>query len=214
MHIKSFVFNPFYENTYLVWDETKEALIIDPGCYEKFERDELEEAVRTADLHIKAVVNTHCHIDHVLGNHFMKTAFNCPLWIPKNEVENYGAVTAYAPQWGIQQYSPAEPDVLLENSGTITFGDTSLEIIYAPGHSPGHLVFHHVQEKKLIGGDVLFKGSIGRTDLPGGNHNELISNIQTKLYLLPDETEVFPGHGPTTTIGEEKQSNPFVKANQ
>lgn len=212
MEIKSFVFNPFYENTYVLWDDTSEAIIVDPGCYEKYERDELIGFVREKKLNVKAVVNTHCHIDHVLGNYFMKSEFNCPLLIPVNEADNYRAVKVYAPQWGIQQYTEAEPDELLENEGTFTFGSTRLEKIYVPGHSPGHLVFFHKEEKKLIGGDVLFQGSIGRTDLPGGNHEQLLNNIKTKLYILPDETEVFPGHGSTTTIGFEKRNNPFVKA--
>lgn len=212
MHIKSFVFNPFYENTYLIWDDTLEALIIDPGCYEPFELKELLEAIKVKGLSIKAIINTHCHIDHVLGNYNLKNEFNCPLWIPKDEAENYRAVSVYAPQWGIQRYSLAEPDLLLENSGTLRFGNSELEILYVPGHSPGHQVFYHKPTKQLIGGDVLFKGSIGRTDLPGGNHQQLIDNIREKLYLLPDDTRVFPGHGPSTTIGEEKTTNPFVKA--
>lgn len=212
MEIKSFVFNPFYENTYLVWDDTLEAIIVDPGCYEKYERDELISFVKEKSLIVKAIVNTHCHIDHVLGNYFMKAEFNCPLYIPINEEQSYRAVKVYAPQWGIQQYSEAEPDKLMENDGYLEFGNTRLNKIYAPGHSPGHLVFHHIEEKKIIGGDVLFRESIGRTDLPGGNHQELIDNIKTKLYTLPEETEVFPGHGPTTTIGHEKVYNPFVKA--
>lgn len=212
MEIKSFVFNPFYENTYVLWDDTHEAVIIDPGCYEKYERDELIAFVKEKGLVVKAIVNTHCHIDHVLGNYFMKSEFNCPLYIPEGEESSYRAVKAYAPQWGIQQYTEAEPDVLMENEGVLSFGNTSLEKIYAPGHSPGHLVFFHKEEKRLIGGDVLFAGSIGRTDLPGGNHEELLTNIREKLYVLPDETEVFPGHGPTTTIGKEKTSNPFVQA--
>lgn len=211
MEIKSFVFNPFYENTYVLWDDSLEAVIIDPGCYEKYERDELIDFVKEKNLNIKLIVNTHCHIDHVLGNYFMKTEFSCPLHIPVDEEQIYRAVKAYAPQWGIQQYAEAEPDELMENEGDLLFGNTRLKKIYVPGHSPGHLVFYHEEEKKLIGGDVLFRESIGRTDLPGGNHEQLISNIKDKVYVLPDETEVFPGHGPVTTIGHEKVHNPFVK---
>lgn len=212
MEIKSFVFNPFYENTYVLWDSTLEAIIVDPGCYEKYERDELTAFVQGRKLVVKAIVNTHCHIDHVLGNFFMKSAFQAPLWIPKNEAENYRAVSVYAPQWGITHYQEAEPDALLENSGTISFGNTNLEVHYVPGHSPGHQAFYEKAGGILIGGDVLFRESIGRTDLPGGNHQELLSNIREKIYTLPDSTRIFPGHGPETTVGHEKIHNPFVKA--
>ena len=212
MHVKSFVFNPFYENTYLIWDDTGEALVVDPGCYEKYEQEELQQGIEELGLNIVGVINTHCHIDHVLGNYFAKTTYKCPLWVPRNEVDNYRGVEVYAPQWGIQRFTWVEADQLIDFEGKMTFGHTELEIIYVPGHSPGHVVFYHAPEQKLIGGDVLFRESIGRTDLPGGNHEELLKNIKEKLYTLPGETEVFPGHGPTTTIGYEKTHNPFVRA--
>lgn len=211
MEIKSFVFNPFYENTYVLWDETQEAIIVDPGCYEKYERDELISFINASGLKVKYIVNTHCHIDHVLGNYFMKSEFQAPLWIPVNELEIYRAVKTYARQWGISQYQEAEPDDLMENDGYISFGNVRLDILFVPGHSPGHQAFYSSDQNKLIGGDILFKESIGRTDLPGGNHNDLIQNIQTKIYSLPEKTEVFPGHGPPTTVGHEKAHNPFVK---
>ncbi|VXD19310.1 MBL fold metallo-hydrolase [Marinoscillum sp. 108] len=211
MKIKSFVFNPFYENTYVLWDDRMEGVIIDPGCYESYEKEELTDFIKKTGILIKAIVNTHCHIDHVLGNYDMKLAFGCPLWLPEGELEIFRAVKAYAPQWGIHQYSESEPDRLLKEEDHIEFGETTLECISVPGHSPGHLVFYHSGEKKLIGGDVLFRESIGRTDLPGGNHAQLLKNIQTKVYTLPEETEVFPGHGPSTTVGYEKANNPFIK---
>ncbi len=212
MKIKSLVFNPFYENTYVLWDETQEAIIVDPGCYETYELDELKRFVSDQKLTVKAIVNTHCHIDHVLGNYAMKSYYKCPLWVPNGEMEVYRAVEAYAPQWGINNFTYAEPDILLENDAEITFGNTTLKSIFVPGHSPGHLMFHHQQDKVIIGGDVLFRESIGRTDLPGGNHQQLLTSIQDKLYPLNGDIEVFPGHGPSTTIGHEKQYNPFVSA--
>jgi len=212
MKLKSLVFNPFYENTYILWDDTKEAIIVDPGCYETYEVDELKRFVHSQDLSVKAIVNTHCHIDHVLGNYITKTYYNCPLWVPKGEADSYRAVTAYAPQWGITGFTYEEPDLLLENDAIIEFGNTKLQSIYCPGHSPGHLVFHNQEEKVIIGGDVLFRESIGRTDLPGGNHSQLLENIKNKLYTLDDDIEVFPGHGPSTTIGHEKNNNPFLRA--
>lgn len=212
MEIKSLVFNPFYENTYVLWDETHEGVIVDPGCYEHYEKKELIAFIETNNIDIKTIVNTHCHIDHVLGNYEMKNHFQCPVWIPEHEAEVFREVEVRASTWGIQGYTPADVDRYLKEGESISFGNTSLKSILVPGHSPGHLVFYYEREKKLIGGDVLFRESIGRTDLPGGNHQDLITNIQTKVYTLPDETEVFPGHGPSTTIGHEKANNPFVKA--
>jgi len=211
MEIKSFVFNPFYENTYVLWDETREGIVIDPGCYEDYERKELMDFIQKENLNIKAIVNTHCHIDHVLGNYYLKETLGCPLWIPQDEREIYHAVVAYAPQWGVHNYTEAEADRLLTDTDKIEFGNTVLSTIYCPGHSPGHLVFNNESEKRAIGGDVLFRQSIGRTDLPGGNHDQLLENIKTRIYTLPEETEVFPGHGPSTTVGFEKKNNPFVQ---
>ncbi|MEO9474290.1 MAG: MBL fold metallo-hydrolase [Cyclobacteriaceae bacterium] len=212
MKIKSFVFNPFYENTYLLIGDKNECIIIDPGCYEKHERDEIIGFIESENLKVKFILNTHCHIDHVLGNYYLKDHFGCELWIPENEVANYEAVSAYSPQWGIQQYTKGEPDRLIKEGETIEIRGITLRVLEAPGHSPGHQVFYSKTDSILIGGDVLFKQSIGRTDLPGGDHQQLLQNIREKLYTLPDETTVFPGHGPETTIGFEKINNPFVKA--
>lgn len=211
MRIKSLVFNPFYENTYVLWDDTKQGVIVDPGCYEKYEVDELKRFVSEQQIEVKMILNTHCHIDHVLGNYMLKETYQCPLWIPEGEEEVFRSVVAYAPQWGIQNYTEAEVDKLLKVSDPIEFGNTSLTSILVPGHSPGHLVFYHEGDKKIIGGDVLFRESIGRTDLPGGNHSQLLDNIKDKLYNLDEEIEIYPGHGPATTIGYEKKNNPFVK---
>ncbi len=211
MEIKSFVFNPFYENTYLIWDDTKEAVIIDPGCYEKYELEEIKSFIRHERLKVKLIINTHCHIDHVLGNYALKEFYKCPLWIPEGELDIFRAVVAYAPQWGITNYTEAAFDKLLKESDSIKFGNTTLSSVLVPGHSPGHLMFLHDASKRMIGGDVLFQGSIGRTDLPGGDHLQLLSSIKLKVYTLDEDIEIFPGHGPSTTIGIEKQTNPFVK---
>lgn len=212
MEIKSFVFNPFYENTYLLWDDTKECVIIDPGCYEKYERDEIMGFIKDEGLKVKFIINTHCHIDHVLGNYYLKDYFKCPLFVPENEVTTYEAVGVYAPQWGIQSYTKGEPDSFIKENEILQFGNVSFKVIEAPGHSAGHQVFYFENEKTLIGGDVLFRQSIGRTDLPGGNHEMLLKNIKEKIYTLPKETIVYPGHGPETTVGFERENNPFVKA--
>lgn len=211
MKIKSFVFNPFYENTFVLWDDTKKGIIVDPGCYEKYEVEEITEFIAQQDIKITAIVNTHCHIDHVLGNYTMKTKYGCPLLIPAGELQTYKAVEVYAPNYGMGKFTFAEPDFLLQEEHSVSFGDTDLKIILCPGHAPGHMMFYHEQDAKIIGGDVLFRESIGRTDLPGGNHTQLLTNIKEKLYTLPDHIEVFPGHGPSTTIGHERKYNPFVK---
>lgn len=211
MYIKPFVFNPFYENTYVVYSKVGNALIIDPGCYEDHEVEEISSFVSLQNLRVQAIINTHCHIDHVLGNEILKQKFSCPLKIPENEVEVFNAVAAYAPQWGITGYQPAQVDEFLQGGKKLLLDDIEFELIEVPGHSPGHLVFYEATRKKVIGGDVLFRESIGRTDLPGGNHDDLLRNIQEKLYVLPEDVTVYPGHGPETTIGHEKANNPFVR---
>lgn len=211
MQIKSFVFNAFYENTYVVASEKKNCFIFDPGCYESFEKAEIQEYIQTQGLHVEAVINTHCHIDHVLGNDAIKAKYKAPLWIPQHEQDIFRSVVAYAPQWGISGYKEADVDRLLKEGEALTLDELCFQTIEVPGHSPGHMVFYEEKEQVVIGGDVLFKESIGRTDLPGGNHDDLLRNIQDKLYTLPESVKVYPGHGPSTTVGHEKQHNPFVK---
>ena len=191
--------------------EKKNCLIFDPGCYEDYEVAELTEYIHMNDLNVKAIINTHCHIDHVLGNDILKAKYKVPLKIPVNEQEVFNAVPAYAPQWGIAGYRHAEVDEFLKGDSLLELDEIKMTLIEVPGHLPGHLMFYIENEKLLIGGDVLFRESIGRTDLPGGNHEDLLNNIQSKVYTLPDDVEVFPGHGPSTTIGHEKMYNPFVK---
>lgn len=211
MEIQSFVFNPFYENTYVLWDDTLEGIVIDPGCFEKYEFEELKEFIESKGINLKAIVNTHAHIDHVLGNYELSQHYDIPIWMPGGEMEVLRAVVAYAPQWGIQNYTHAEPSKMLSEDDTISFGHTELAIIYAPGHSPGHFIYYHKNQDVVIGGDVLFRESIGRSDLPGGNHQQLLDSIRQKLYTLPTETIVYPGHGPQTTIGHEQSHNPFIR---
>lgn len=207
--IKEFVFNPFQENTYVLYDETKEAVIVDPGCYEEYERRELQEFIENNKLKVTMLLNTHGHIDHVLGNTFVKDKFNVKLYIHKIEEPVMRAVRAYAGNYGFPLYQEASVDSYLEEGNTITFGNQQFTILFVPGHSPGHVAFYSEKEKVVIGGDVLFLNSIGRTDLPGGNFNTLINSIHEKLFTLPDDVVVYAGHGPETTIGYEKETNPF-----
>lgn len=210
LNIKSFAFNPFQENTYLLFDESGNGVLVDPGCYEKSEKSELENFIRDKNISIKQIVNTHCHIDHVLGNSWAKRTFGVELLIHKNEAPVLKSVEVYAPNYGFQDYESAEPNGFLKEGEIIKVGSESLKILFVPGHAPGHVVFYHEPSNRLIAGDTLFKGSIGRTDLPGGNHNQLITKIKSVLFRLPEETIVYPGHGPETSIGFEKINNPFV----
>lgn len=211
MSVKSFTFNPFQENTYVLYDDTKECVIIDPGCYEKSEEQELVDFIIENNLTVKFLLNTHCHIDHVLGNYFVKKTYNVDLCLHPMEEPVLKAVQTYAPNYGFNRYSTTSADSYLKEGEMVIFGDQTLEIIFAPGHSPGHVCFYSIPDKILIGGDVLFKNSIGRTDLPGGDHDTLIESIREKLFILPDDVKVYCGHGEDTTIGFEKKTNPFLQ---
>ncbi len=209
LQLQSFVFNPLQENTYVLFDETKECVIIDPGCYEREEQYDLADFIETNELKVVKLLNTHGHVDHVLGNAFVKETYKTKLYIHEQDAATLKAVKVYAPHYGFFQYQEAEPDIYLKEGEPVTFGNQSLDILFVPGHAPGHIAFYHAASKTLIGGDVLFYNSIGRTDLPGGNYDTLINSIQQKFFTLPDEVTVYPGHGPETTIGYEKKTNPF-----
>lgn len=210
LHIKSFTFNPLQENTYLAYDDQGIAVLIDPGCYNAVERKELEDFVVSNGLKLQHILNTHCHIDHVLGNAWAKLRFGIPLWIHPKEVPVLKSVEVYAPNYGFQNYEPSEADHFLETGMDFKVGEDSLKVLFVPGHAPGHVVFYHEKSSQCIAGDTLFRGSIGRTDLPGGNHALLLEKIKTELFSLPADTKVYSGHGPETTIGFEKVYNPFV----
>ena len=211
MEIKKFTFNPYQENTYVLYDESGACVIIDPGMYTGAEQNELVAFIKANNLKPERLLNTHCHIDHVLGNKFVFDNWGLKPEFNKGELYILQAVAGYAPQMGMQYELSPEPEHFLPETGTIEFGNSSLKLIFAPGHSPAHLCFYTEKENFLIGGDVLFYRSIGRTDLPGGNHQQLIDSIKNNLFLLPDECEVFPGHGQSTTIGFEKMNNPFLR---
>ncbi len=207
--IRTFTFNGFEENTYVAYDETREAAVIDPGCYSKEEQEELVAFIEAEQLTVKVILNTHGHIDHVLGNYFVKRKFNVPLYIHPAELPVLKSVRSYATNYGFGGYQEVLPDEFLEEGVPLRFGNASLNVLFLPGHSPGHVGFYVPAQKILIAGDVLFYRSIGRTDLPGGNTETLLNSIHQKVFHLPDEVVVYPGHGPTTTIGEEKVQNPF-----
>ncbi len=210
LHIKSFTFNPFQENTYLLYDDAGEATLIDPGCYEVAEQLELLDFITDKKLKVTQLINTHCHVDHVLGNAWAKKTFGIPLGIHPNEVPVLKSVEIYGPNYGFNTYQSTEADYFLSVEEKLKVGKETLTMLFVPGHSPGHLVFYHSQSHQAIVGDTIFRGSIGRTDLPGGIHQLLLSKIKSELLTLPEETVLFPGHGPSTTVKFEKANNPFV----
>ena len=210
IQVKSFTCNPYQENCYLLFDETHECVIIDPGMYTGDEQNALLKFIAENKLKPVLLLNTHCHIDHVLGNKFVYDTYGLLPRFHEGELPVLIAVVSYAPQMGIRYEVSPLPEVYLEAAGSVEFGNSKLELIFAPGHSPAHLCFYGEDDQFLIGGDVLFYQSIGRTDLPGGNHAQLLKNIREKLFVLPDECTVYPGHGPATSIGLEKKNNPFL----
>ena len=208
--IQSFANNPYQENTYILYDETGECVIIDPGMETGPEQNAVVNFIRDKQLKPVLLLNTHCHIDHVLGNKFIFDQYGLKPKFHEGELSLLEAVIAYAPSMGFRYDPSPVPDEFLPEEGSIHFGNTELKLIFAPGHSPAHLCFYDVKDNLLVGGDVLFRGSIGRTDLPGGNFTQLIDNIEQKLFTLPDDCTIYPGHGQPTTIGYEKQTNPFL----
>jgi len=210
--IQTFQFNPYQENTYLLIDESNNCIIVDPGMHTPAEEQQLKDFIERQHLQPVLLLNTHCHIDHVLGNKYVYEQWHLKPNFHEGEVPTLVAVDNYAPQMGFRYETSPIPETFLNEGDIISLGKHQLRAIYAPGHSPAHLCFYSEEFNFLIGGDVLFRNSIGRTDLPGGNHQLLLDNIKQKLYTLPENTVVYPGHGPTTTIGYEKQNNQFVRA--
>ena len=209
--VKTFTFSPVQENTYLLYNEKGDCCIIDPGCYFPAEREELKSAIQNAGWKPVLLLNTHCHLDHVFGNKFVHDTWGLDLHLHEKEKELLDYAPVSAVKWGLPFDGYAGPLLYLEPGKKIKLGDDELDILFTPGHSPGSVSFYCEKEGFVIGGDVLFNGSIGRTDLPGGNFDILVNSIQTKFFTLPDDTKVYSGHGPLTTVGFEKMNNPFVK---
>lgn len=202
--------NPFQENTYVISAPNGECVILDPGCYEAREEQELEALIEREKLRPVRLLNTHAHLDHILGNAFVGRRWKLRPELHQDDLALLKAAPVYSEAWGIRLDPSPEPVNLLSDGDLVTFGGITLRVLFTPGHCPGHVVFYNAAEGYVIGGDVLFQRSIGRTDLPGGDHAQLLESIRTKLFPLPDETVVWPGHGPETTIGEERAENPFL----
>ncbi len=209
IQIHYFTFSPIQENTYILWDETKEAVIIDPGCLAQYEKEELADFIEDNQLSVKYLLQTHAHLDHVFGSAFVKRKFGVQMYMHKNEVPILADVENRCKLWGIKGYEPVEADVFIDETSIISFGNSTLEVRFVPGHAPGHLAFVNHQQKFIIGGDVLFRGSVGRTDFPYCNHQDLINSIHQQFLILDDEYKVYAGHGPATSIGQERNTNPF-----
>ena len=208
--IRSFVFNPIKENTYILFDETKECVIIDPGCYDNAERAELSGFIKDNNLKPVKLLNTHCHLDHIFGNGYVADTYKLKLEMHQGEIPVLASYMQTAAVYGMDAEPSPEPSVFLNEGDIITFGNSKLEIVHTPGHSPGSITFYNTTQKFMIAGDVLFYGSVGRTDIPGGNHDVLSESITNKLLPLGDDFIVYSGHGPITTIGAEKKHNPFL----
>lgn len=208
--VNKFVVNPLGENSFIISDETGECVFIDPGFYYEEEHQEIKDFIAENQLNPVKIVNTHCHFDHIWGVEFVRNEYKIPFLAHAEDNFWVERATQQAEMFGFEMNSVARADSFMVENEYIEFGNSRLKIIHVPGHSPGHVVFYSENDKILIAGDVLFYGSIGRTDLPGGDYQTLISNIKNKLFDLPNETKVYCGHGPETSLGFEKRSNPFL----
>lgn len=207
--ITSFCFNPFQENTYIITHESKDCWIIDPGCYSEEEKKVLTGFIDGHQLKPVMLLNTHCHLDHIFGNEFLKEYYGLQLAVHRLELPILQSAPQISGMFGVHIPPQQAPEIFLEEHQVLQLQDTSFEILFTPGHSPGSICFYNRKEGYVISGDVLFQGSIGRTDLQGGDYETLLSSIKTRLFTLDDETEVYSGHGPVTRIGFEKRYNPF-----
>ena len=210
LKIKSFTFNPYQENTYLIFDDSKEAVIIDPGNYEAYENESISKFIDENKLQLKKIILTHCHLDHCLGNKYLNEKYGAELLIPFDERDLYKNVENIATLFGFANYSHLDENEYLKEKDKIEFGDIKLDVLFLPGHSPGHLAFYFKNDNVCFSGDVLFYNSIGRTDLPGGDYDTLINSIKNKLFLLNPDTIIYSGHGPKTILKNEMKNNPFL----
>ena len=210
IHIKAFTFSPISENTYVLYNNDGKAIIIDPGCYFPNEQETLKDFLTDNSLTPVYLLNTHCHLDHVFGNKWVHENYGLEPHLHPNEEAMLALAPVSGERWGLPFQNYTGPLHFLNDGDTVLLGETEIQVILAPGHSPGSICFYIPSQGDLIGGDVLFRGSIGRTDLPGGDSETLLNSIREKLWVLPDETVVYSGHGIRTTIGYEKRNNPFL----
>lgn len=210
MNIKKFTFNPIEVNAIILWDDTLECVIIDPACFFPYEEQKLKLFIETLNLKPVRLLNTHGHFDHLMGNRFAEETWGLKSEIHKEDNYLVEQASAQSLMFGMSMPKPPLPGRFIEDGEILTFGNSSLKAIFVPGHSPGSVAFYSEADKLLIAGDIIFNGSVGRTDLPMGNHDQLISGIKEKLLILDPATKVYCGHGPETTIGAEKSYNQFL----
>lgn len=211
MQWQVFTFNPFAENTYVLWDESGECAIVDPGMSDASEERELHSFITAKALKPVLLLNTHCHIDHILGNAWCAERYGLELHAHRLDLATLERGVQSAMLFGVNYAPSPMPAFFVDEGDLLRFGHTALEVLFVPGHAPGHVAFVHRPSAVVVSGDVLFLGSVGRVDLPGCNAQDLVQSIQQKLYKLPDDYTVLPGHGPSTTIGREKSLNDFVR---
>ena len=210
MHLNVFLFSPIAENTYVVHDDDGQCAIVDPGCYTPEERDRLADHIASNRLRPVLLLNTHCHLDHVFGNLFVFETWGLKPWIHPLEKRVLDFAPASGLMWDLPFDHYGGEVGCLEPGKPVAIGEDQLQLLFIPGHSPGHVGFYCEKQGFLVSGDVLFREGVGRTDLPGGDSATLLRSIREVLFRLPDETVVYTGHGPSTTIGWEKRHNPFV----
>lgn len=210
MHVQKFTFNPFQENTYVL-HAAGEGIVIDPGCCDKNEQRELEGWLEVNGVNLVRVLLTHAHIDHVMGCAWVEERYGLRPEVHRNDLPILEAAEMQAAMFGVPLDPPPAPARFIEEGEVITLGNAHLDVLFVPGHAPGHIAFYNPRQRFLMGGDVLFHRSIGRTDLPGGDFDVLQRSIREQFYPLGDDVLVYSGHGPETTIGEERRENPFVR---
>src|SRR5664279_1376689 len=208
--VKRFIFDPIQENTYVVYHGKDACAVIDPGCYFAEEKQSLATWLKESHLHPNLLLNTHCHLDHVFGNKWVAEQYLLELQMGEKELWTFRIAPESGMRWSMPFENYAGNIIFLKEGDKVNMGDDSLEVFFTPGHSPGHIVFYNRKQGFVISGDLLFRMGIGRSDLPGGDAALLLESIHQKLMVLPDDTIVYPGHGEPTTIGYEKENNPFL----
>ncbi len=208
--VKGFTFSPVQENTWLLYNEKGHAIMIDPGCYFDEEKDVLQSFITQNKISFQLLLNTHCHLDHVFGNKWIHETYGLLLHIHEKEKQVLDFAPASGLMWNLPFDNYNAEIKYIKEGDEILLDEDKLQVLFTPGHSPGHVCFYCKEQGFVIGGDVLFRQSIGRTDLPSGDHATLISSIKNQLFVLPDETIVYCGHGEPTTIGYEKKHNPYL----
>ena len=211
LKVKYFTFSPIQENTYILYNEQGKAIIIDTGCYFSAEQETLKNFIEDTGLTPERLLNTHCHLDHVFGNRWVHETWGLELWLHPDEEQMLQFAPLSGEKWGLPFDNYRGPLHFLNHGDKVQLGEDTLTVLLTPGHSPGSVCFYCEAQQFVIGGDVLFRESIGRTDLPGGNHATLLKSIQEQLFTLPEEVVVYPGHGTPTTIGHEKLHNPYLR---